>query len=242
MNGEPYCGNCDYSLVGLTESSRCPECGKPLVEVLQRRGQILLRGKRYRSELTIFGTPFVHIAYGPDGTERRGIARGIIAIGDIAFGVVAIGRVFSCGVMAMGAISLGVAALGGGAVGLIAFGGWAIGGVSLAGASLGLIAMGGAAVGLVAIGGGAVGYYAFGGGCWGRHVIDAVSRDPAAVEFLHRWEWFFGPNAAGRPAEPLLAVLWVFIAWIGVGILTAIGVGIAYLLDRRRQRRNLEMR
>lgn len=32
----PYCNNCGYSLIGLTESSRRPECGKPIVEVLVR--------------------------------------------------------------------------------------------------------------------------------------------------------------------------------------------------------------
>ena len=26
---EPICGNCGYVLSGLTESSKCPECGRP---------------------------------------------------------------------------------------------------------------------------------------------------------------------------------------------------------------------
>jgi len=45
MARDPYCGNCGYSLRGLTESSKCPECGKPIVEVLQRDRPIP-RGKR----------------------------------------------------------------------------------------------------------------------------------------------------------------------------------------------------
>ena len=27
---EPYCSNCGYVLKGLTDSSKCPECGKPM--------------------------------------------------------------------------------------------------------------------------------------------------------------------------------------------------------------------
>jgi len=51
---DPYCGNCGYSLRGLTESSKCPECGKPIVEVLQRDRSIP-RGKRYKSKTMPFG-------------------------------------------------------------------------------------------------------------------------------------------------------------------------------------------
>ena len=37
--GEPYCGNCGHRLTGLVDSSKCPECGRPLVEVLTRSGR-----------------------------------------------------------------------------------------------------------------------------------------------------------------------------------------------------------
>ena len=64
---------------------------------------------------------------------QRGIARGWIAIGDIAFGVV------------------------------LSVGGIAFGGISLGGLGLGLISLAGLSVGIYAIGGLAVGYLAMGG-------------------------------------------------------------------------------
>ena len=49
---------------------------------------------RRRSKLTLFGLPLYDIATGPDPEkgERRGHARGIIAVGDFATGVLAIGK------------------------------------------------------------------------------------------------------------------------------------------------------
>ncbi len=76
MARDPYCGNCGYLLVGLTDSSKCPECGKPLVEVLIRNGGSLPRGTRYKPAVTIFGLPLVHIALGPHEDEPRRRARG----------------------------------------------------------------------------------------------------------------------------------------------------------------------
>src|SRR4029079_2665213 len=54
-------------------------------------------GFEYRSRATLFGLPLLHVASGPDpATGRRRVAKGIIALGDIACGVVAIGGV-ACG-------------------------------------------------------------------------------------------------------------------------------------------------
>ena len=120
MARDPYCNNCRYSLVGLTESSKCPECGKPVVEVLER-GPAFRGGKRYRSSIVIFGLPLVHVALGPHEDEQRGRAKGIIAIGDIATGCLAIGGV------ATGGGAVGFVAQGGGALGYYAEGGGAYG-------------------------------------------------------------------------------------------------------------------
>src|SRR5262245_32208874 len=114
---DPYCGNCGYQLTGLTESSKCPECGKPLVEVLQR-APLLVRNRRYKSGIEIFGLPLVHIAYGPSESERVGRARGIIAMGDMAVGFLAIGG-FARGFIAMGGFAFGLVALGGFSLGLL---------------------------------------------------------------------------------------------------------------------------
>ena len=66
--GDPYCSNCNYSLVGLTDSAKCPECGKPIVEVLQRRGGFL-GGRRYTSNIVLFGLPLVQVALIPVRAE-----------------------------------------------------------------------------------------------------------------------------------------------------------------------------
>jgi hypothetical protein len=103
-------------------------------------------GFEYKSALGIGGWPLLHIAGGFDpATMQPRIARGIIAIGNIAVGVFAIGGV-ACGLVTVGGASIGVlAAIGGAAVGL---------GLSIGGVALGSIAIGGVAVGWInAIGG-----------------------------------------------------------------------------------------
>ena len=38
----PYCSNCNYSLIGLTDSSKCPECGKLKLQRLLGTGAGLI--------------------------------------------------------------------------------------------------------------------------------------------------------------------------------------------------------
>jgi len=143
--GRPYCNQCGYSLVGLTDSSKCPECGRPLVEVLMRDELQGRRAYRYTSAKKVFGWPLISIAIGPAEGERVGRPRGVIAIGEFPRGLIALGIV-PVGVVSFGSVALGVVSGGGLAVG-------------------GLLAMGGLACGLVAQGGIAIGGITLGGLC-----------------------------------------------------------------------------
>ncbi|NOZ86117.1 MAG: hypothetical protein GXP49_07605 [Deltaproteobacteria bacterium] len=122
-------------------------------------------GYEYKSKRKILGMPLVHINQGLDPkTGAPAVARGFVAIGNIAIGV-----------FAFGGLSLGVFTLGGIAMGLLSFGGISIG--------IGL-ALGGVSIGYVAIGGLAIGKYAVGGMALGVHTISARGVDPRAVEFF----------------------------------------------------------
>lgn len=195
MRSDPYCSNCGYSLSGATESSKCPECGKPLVEVLTRDVSGAVQGLRRRSQQLLFGLPLIDVAFGPHGTERYGHARGVLAIGDRATGIFAFGGraagLVACGgavvgVVAFGGFAAGIVGIGGFAIGLaIALGGFSIGSVAIGGFASGLLAFGGFASGYSASGGMSFGWYAEGGQAMGRYVLSGLRRDPEAVAFFN---------------------------------------------------------
>lgn len=198
--GDPYCANCGYSLVNLTDTSKCPECGKPLVEVLARWGGSSRRARRYRSEAELFGVPVISVAFGarPEFGEVHGRAVGIIAIGDVARGGIAIGG-NAMGVVAAGGMAIGLASMGGLSIGLVtALGGMTIGGFPVGGFGLGGVATGGGAVGVVAQGGMAIGYYARGGGVIGQYKISPGRADPEAVKFFDMASPVLGGSGAAR--------------------------------------------
>jgi hypothetical protein len=115
----------------------------------------------FRSQRSFLGLPLLHVCVGrrENGVLRRGIARGWIAIGDIAFGII----------FGAGGIGCGIFSFGGLSIGLLAFGGLAAGGLTFGGLSIGTLAIGGAAIGLWAIGGVALAWYAaVGGVAFGR--------------------------------------------------------------------------
>ena len=219
LKDEPYCNNCGYILTGAVDSSKCPECGRPLVETLTRNAQLTGPGKRYRSKATLFGLPVIDIAIGPAHGQRIGRARGIIAVGDIATGW-----------LAVGGLSIGIVAIGGGAVGLFAIGGTAIGLITaMGGLAIAAIAFGGAAIGVLACGAGAIGVYAQGSGSVGLFTRNAAQirrqppRSPTLTDPFEPVAWFFGawpPNAASF-LIPILIITGLTLAAAGLIALIA---------------------
>jgi predicted RNA-binding Zn-ribbon protein involved in translation (DUF1610 family) len=203
LKNEPYCGNCGYRLTGATESSKCPECGRPLVEVLTRNTHAPMMGKRYRSKATLFGWPVIDIALGPANGELRGKARGIIAIGDIAIGGLALGGM-SCGIVALGGMSIGLFALGGLAIGLLtALGGMAIGALAVGGGAIGILATGGGAAGVYAQGGSVAGLFTRGPQSFRMGRASAPGPDP-----FEAVSWFFAHHRSARRPCYCLSSSW----------------------------------
>ncbi|UCG17752.1 MAG: zinc ribbon domain-containing protein [Phycisphaerales bacterium] len=235
---EPFCSNCGYQLTGLVDSSKCPECGKPIVEVLTRSPASMRTGKRYRSKTTVFGLPLVHVAMGPKDDELRGRARGIIAIGDTATGFLALGG-FAWGGIAIGGMAVGLIAVGGMAIGLLAcLGGGAVGGLASGGGAVGAVAQGGGAVGIIADGGGAYGYLARGEEARGTHTVTGSSPDsPEAARLLDRWSWLIG-----RRPGTLVLPLWVLVVLAATGALMTLVVALGYVAQRMSRSRPVEYR
>ena len=229
MARDPYCSNCGYSLRGLTESSKCPECGRPIVEVLER-GPVLGLGRRYTSKTTLFGLPLLQIASGPYENERIGRACAIIAIGDIATGWLAVGGI-ARGIIAVGGFAAGLVALGGAAVGLLSAGGFALGAAACGGLALGGAAVGGLAVAFVAVSAGlGFAYYARAGFSVAMHGVGGNARDAEAIAFFREHAWVFGSSSSGLQ----------FMTWMGVAVfyLAALLFLVAlagYLMQHRRR-------
>ncbi len=134
-------------------------------------------GQEWKSRMTFFGWPLVHIAFGKHPrTGKKLVAKGVIAVGDLAVGGLAVGGV-SFGLISLGGVAAGVNAFGGVAAGVqLAMGGLAIGGAVFGGAAAGLIACGGAAVGGIAFGGAATGYVAGGGVSHGTYQLTGIGQ------------------------------------------------------------------
>jgi hypothetical protein len=165
----PICARSLGLQSGLGLPHCCEICRAPFRpdSVMAQLAGRLAGGKpptRYRSHRTLWGLPLVAVAIGPDlaAGQARGIAKGLIAVGDIAIGGVAVGGL-ACGAIAVGGAGVGGLAIGGLAFGLAALGGLAIGGVAIGGAAAGIVAVGGLAVGVYSHGGVAIGLRPRGG-------------------------------------------------------------------------------
>jgi len=201
---KPYCASCGHDLTGAVGSSKCPECGRPLVDVLVRERRLGgMYGKptrRYTSERRVFGLPLLSIALGPDANGKMGHAKGYIAVGDIATGVFAFGGL-SRGLVAFGGLSFGGVTFGGFSIGTFAaFGGGAVAwlGSAVGGMAAGVAAAGGGAVGIFAQGGLAVGWLARGGDAKGVHTWGrgAAAPDAATQALFDQFSWLVGPSGA----------------------------------------------
>jgi hypothetical protein len=157
-----HCPECHRSI--SDKAMACPHCGYPVnrSNIHQSdRSYTVSFGYEYKSPLTIFGMPLVHIVFGPAAGGGLKPAKGFIAIGNVAIGVIALGG-FALGVISIAGIGLGLVTFAGMAIGL------------LGGA-------GGLAFGYVAVGGVAIGVYAIGGLSIGVHTI---YNSPELKEFV----------------------------------------------------------
>lgn len=232
--GSPYCGRCGYRLGEIGESTRCPECGGLLVDVLMRPGMAANQSRRYTSDATIFGMPVICVALGPDPSrdEIRGRAKGLIAVGDVATGGVAIGG-RATGVVAIGGVAIGGAAFGGVGLGLLTgFGGVATGLLVSGGVAIGGFSYGGVAVGAASSGGVAVGYATTGG------VQISPASDlpgfPTKAEVHDASGWFFG-SWLPPSAQHTMGFLSPTAAIGGVSLLLAAVIGAFALAASRRR-------
>jgi hypothetical protein len=109
---------------------------------------------RVVSKTRVLGVPLFNVAFGVDPAtgQTRGVARGLVAVGDVAIGVVAVGGV-AVGVLPVGGVSIGLLAVGGLSLGVAAVGGAAMGGVAVGGIALGVYAAGGLVAGPHVLGG-----------------------------------------------------------------------------------------
>ncbi|MEO3946031.1 hypothetical protein [Gorillibacterium sp. CAU 1737] len=159
------------NLGGKVEEDRLPD---QLAQLIKNFGGYPYY--EYKSKRTLFGLPLVHIklrrtSFIPPG--GLAVAKGILAVGDIAFGFA------SMGILSFGLLSLGVLSIG-----LLAFGAIALG-LGMAGGAIavGTFAAGAIAVGVVSFGALAIGHMAV-----GAEVVGEITRKVTNAEPLRQGE------------------------------------------------------
>ena len=164
----PVCQEADLAVASAASplDSGVAEDLKEIRHYLKRQGPY-----EFVSSTRILGLPLVHVKFSRF-SRTPGVAKGIIAIGDVAFGVISIGGL-ALGLVSIGGFALGLLlALGGLALGGLVFGGVCIGMVAVGGVAIGVYAFGGAAVASeLAVGGAAVGRVAIGDAAQGDYTL-----------------------------------------------------------------------
>jgi hypothetical protein len=114
--------------------------GAPRCRERRRRRRSRVDDYEYRSKRTLWGFPLIHVVHSGDPSgQRMRLARGIIAIGDVAVGVIAVGG-FAFGGVTVGGMGAGLVSISGLSVGLLfALGGIALGGFSAGGVAFGFV-------------------------------------------------------------------------------------------------------
>lgn len=153
------CRECENEV--STEAIACPHCGAPYPARQEWKGF----GFEWKSNVTCWGYPLVHVAFGRDAQRKLRVAKGIIAIGQFGVGAITIAQ-FGIGI-------------------LFGFGQFAIGLTVVAQFAVGLLFGGGQfAAGYIAIRQFALGYYALAQMGFAEHLWSVARRDPQAVEFF----------------------------------------------------------
>jgi RNA polymerase subunit RPABC4/transcription elongation factor Spt4 len=98
-----------------TDAPVCPRCGAPQPWRSEWRGY----GIDWRTKASIWGYPLIHVSFGRDARGKPRIARGVVAIGQVAVGLIVIAQ-FGVGfLLGIGQFVFGLAALAQFAVGIL---------------------------------------------------------------------------------------------------------------------------
>jgi len=132
-------------------------------------GSIANWGFEWKTETNFLGLPYIHIAMGRDRQSGKIlVAKGVIAIGQLAVGLVAIGQ-FSVGVLfGLAQFSIGLFAIA-----QVAFGG--------------IFGLGQVATGITAIGQLAIGKYVLAQAGFGEYVWSLIEKNPQALEYFRHF-------------------------------------------------------
>ncbi len=148
------------------EATICPHCGAPYPAKKEYHGS----GFEWKSKITIYGYPLIHIAIGRDARGKLRVARGIIAIGQFGIGLITIAQ-FGVGI-------------------LFGFGQFILGLTTFAQFAIGILfGLGQFATGYIAIGQIAFGWYVLCQFGFGKYILSPGISNPQASEFFRQlWE------------------------------------------------------